>query len=115
MAVVKIGRGIVNALVDTGGARCMVDINIVKKLGLSIEVAGTNSKFGSYTGRNGATVPYYGKVKAPVRIYVGLDIYLEVPDLKVIIHPSNVLILGTDVLVQSWNESIFRAQACGNP
>lgn len=108
MAVVKIGKGVVNALVDTGGARCMVDVNTAKKLGLSIEVAGTGSRFGSFTGPNGATVPYYGKIKGPVRLDVGPEVYLEVPDIKVIVHPSNMLILGTDVLVQSWNEWRFR-------
>jgi predicted aspartyl protease len=40
----------VEALIDTGGARCMIDIETANKLGLEVEVATKEKNWGSYFG-----------------------------------------------------------------
>jgi hypothetical protein len=107
LAIVKLGKGVVEAIVDTGGSRCMIDLKTATKLGLPIEVATPQKHFGSFYGPNGVSTPYYGRVKGPVRIDVGPDVYLSVPDIKVVQHKDPLVLLGTDVLVNSWNDWVF--------
>jgi hypothetical protein len=62
----------------------MIDLKTANKLGLPIEVATPSKHWGSFYGPNGVSTPYYGRVKGPVRIDVGPDVYLSVPDMKVV-------------------------------
>jgi predicted aspartyl protease len=50
LGIVQIGNGIVEALIDTGGARCMIDVDTAKKLGLEVEIATKEKNWGSYFG-----------------------------------------------------------------
>lgn len=107
LAIVEIGDGVIEALLDTGGARCMIDTTTADKLGLTVEVATTEKNWGSFFGPNDKSIPYYGRIKGPITIGIGPGIYLTVADIKVIKHRSPLLLLGTDVLVNSWNDWRF--------
>ena len=60
----KIASGVVEVLVDTGGARTMADRHTVGKLGLQID----RVEWGSYWGIAATPVSCYGRVAAPVPI-----------------------------------------------
>ena len=50
LGIVQIGDGVVEALIDTGGARCMMDLDTANKLGFAVEVATKEKNWGSYFG-----------------------------------------------------------------
>ena len=66
MALVGIGKGVCEALVDTGGARSLVDMDTAKKLKLDIEYAGQGKDMGGFYGPGGDTTEYAGRVKGPI-------------------------------------------------
>lgn len=67
-ALVAIDDKFCEAIVDTGGAKTMIDHESAKALGLNIELAGDGRSFGSFWGPSGSPVEYYGRVKGPVEI-----------------------------------------------
>ena len=50
---------------------------------------------------------YGGEVKGPVKFKLSEEVYLESPGIKIIKHAEPLLIIGTDVLVESRNEWRF--------
>jgi hypothetical protein len=67
-ALVVIGRSATEAIVDTGGARTMIDSQLAERLNLKIEVAGPGRYFGSFWGPSAEPIPYYGRVPGPVEV-----------------------------------------------
>lgn len=65
-ALVMIGDALTEAIVDTGGARTMLDASLAKELGLKVEVAGPGKWFGSFWGPSAQPIPYYGRVAGPI-------------------------------------------------
>lgn len=65
-ALVMIGGALTEAIVDTGGARTMLDASLATTLGLKVEVAGPGKWFGSFWGPSAKPIPYYGRVAGPV-------------------------------------------------
>lgn len=63
-ATVKVEDAVVEALMDTGGARSVIDKHTVAKMGLSIEKVDC----GSFWGLGAGPVPYLGRVAGPVRV-----------------------------------------------
>jgi hypothetical protein len=70
MATVEIGDKLLNAIVDTGGARTMMDKTVVEALGLPIDKATKRRRYGSYWGPGGKETYYYGRVPGPVRVKI---------------------------------------------
>lgn len=68
IALVAINEGFCEAIVDTGGARSMIDYESAKSLGLDVELANEERSFGSFWGPAGDPVSYYGRVKGPVDV-----------------------------------------------
>lgn len=56
----------IHAIVDTGGARTMIDREAAERLGLQIDKATKRTKYGSYWGPGGRETFYYGRVKGPL-------------------------------------------------
>ena len=65
-AAVQIGNAFTEAIVDTGGARTMIDKALAEKLRLEVEVAGPGRWFGSFWGPAAQPIPYYGRVAGPI-------------------------------------------------
>jgi hypothetical protein len=76
MAIVQIGKGVCEAILDTGAARTMIDETTATQMGLDIEVATPEKSFGSFWGPSGPEAKYYGRVKGPVYIHIGPKVYL---------------------------------------
>jgi hypothetical protein len=85
----------------------MIDDDTAKKLGLEVEIATKEKNWGSYFGPGEQSIDYHGRVKGPVRITIGPDIYFTIADLKVVKHREPLVLLGTDVLVNSRNDWRF--------
>ena len=66
MALVKLGRGICEAIVDTGGARSLIDLDTAKTLGLKVEMANKND-MGCFWGPGGEVMGYAGRIKGPIK------------------------------------------------
>lgn len=85
----------------------MIDVETARRLGLNIQVATAEKNWGSFIGPSGNPVDYFGRIQGPIRIKIGASIYLDVPDMKVVTHREPLLLLGTDVLVNGWNDWKF--------
>ena len=107
MALVKVGKGLIEAIVDTGGARSLIDVDTARTLGLDIELAKSNN-MGNFWGPGGEVMGYLGTVRGPIKFQMTRQVTLEAPELKVIKHAEPLLIIGTDVLVDSRNEWRFQ-------
>lgn len=91
------------ALVDTCGARSMIDRATAEALGMDIEVATKDKHFGSFfgPGTNGSgtrNVYYYGRVKGPIDITFGKRLVVVADELKVVEHFEPLILIGTDIL-----------------
>ena len=84
MAAVKVNNALMFAIVDTGGARTMMDVTVAEKLGLPVERATKGRKFGSFWGPGSKEVYYYGKVRGPVRIQVSEAVSYTINKIKVL-------------------------------
>ena len=101
MACGEINGRLINMVVDTGGARTMMDRTVASKLGLPIERANKKIKFGSYYGPGGKETYYWGRVPGPVIVRIAAGVELKLNEIKIIEHSEPILIMGTDALVDS--------------
>lgn len=83
-ALLSIEGAFVEAIIDTGGARSMIDYETAKALGLNIQLADATQSFGSFWGPSGAPCEYFGRVKGPVEIRFSSDVSFRLPELKII-------------------------------
>ena len=99
MATVIVFDKLMHTMVDTCGAKSMIDRRTAEELGLKIELATKDRHFGSYYGpgnENGAY--YYGRIKGPLKVDMGSNVRLNLDELKVVEHFEPLLLIGTDVL-----------------
>lgn len=89
----------VEAILDTGGARSMVDLETAKAMKLDVEKATRKVNFGSFIGPNGRPTYYYGRVKGPITFKFGGDVELTLQELKIIRHEEPLVLVGTDLLM----------------
>jgi hypothetical protein len=64
----KLGTGVVEAMLDSGGARSMIDMHMAEELGLNVEKASGSKFFGCFYTAAGAATPYAGIVRGPVKV-----------------------------------------------
>ncbi len=64
--VVQVGNAVTDTILDTGGARSMVEAGLARELGLKVEKASKNNIAGCFWGPNGKKMYYYGKVRGPI-------------------------------------------------
>ncbi len=86
------------AIVDTGGARTMLDKSMAHALGLEVKRAGPRIWFGSLLGPSAKPIPYYGQGRSPVTLCFSEQVVFHLPELKVILHGEPLALLGTDIL-----------------
>jgi hypothetical protein len=106
MGTIVLGGVLLHAMLDTCGAKSMIDRKSAEELGFDVEVATKNNHFGSFYGPGGKVVYYHGRIKGPIEIWLDKDIKLLAPELKVVEHFEPLMLLGTDVLTEGstrWN------------
>ena len=99
---VQLGNGVIDAVLDTGGARSVIDADTARQLGLKIERATARKNFGSFWGPSSKPVNYYGRIKGPVKVRFSRHVSVVLRELKVVSHGEPLGILGTDFLV--WGD-----------
>ena len=59
---------LVEAIVDTGGARSIINEHTARELGLHVELAKATRGHGAFWGPGATPIKYYGIVPGPVHI-----------------------------------------------
>lgn len=94
----KIGGGVVEAMLDTGGARSMIDLQTAEMLGLPIERTTSSKYFGCFYSASAVPTPYAGRVKGPVEVRFSDKVVFTMKEMKVIHYPEPLVLIGTDLL-----------------
>ena len=98
MGTVIINKKLIHAMIDTCGARSMMDKDTALELGFDIEIATKEKHFGSFYGPGNKTIHYYGRIRGPVTIKFDKDVALVAPEIKIVEHSEPLVLIGTDVL-----------------
>lgn len=98
VATVLLGDCVIDAVLDTGAVRTIVDKHTAECLALENTVYDRKA-FGRFHGPGGAAGSYVGKIEGPVRIHFGEEAYLDAPNIHVTEESANsLLLIGADVL-----------------
>jgi hypothetical protein len=94
---VGINNKLTCCIIDTGAHRTIIDMQMAKKLGLSVRTQNLN--FGKFSVPGSEAVhAYAGVVDGPTTIQVGEGLCATVTNMRVIQHPHPFMLLGADVL-----------------
>lgn len=97
LAVVN-GR-LVELMIDTGGARTMVDRNTALTLGLNVRWSKDNPGIaGTFSGVSGNTMEYLGVAVGPIKLQFSDRVVLHLDEIKVFDYPEPIILVGTDLL-----------------
>ena len=107
------GGAVTEAVADTGGARSLIELHFARVLGLEVQEA-LHQEFGTYYGPGGEEKGYVGRVWGPLTVRFSSEVVVELPELKLIIHPEPLLLLGADVLCFGKRGWSFRAIGVGS-
>jgi len=107
MAVIRIGRGVCEAVIDTGAAKTLIDYDTAIKMGLKVELATEEKSFGSFWGPSGPERKYYSRIPGEVRIEFGPGLYVCLKEIKVITSVELMVLIGTDILTDSTQQWRF--------
>ena len=96
--VVAINDSVIEALLDTGGAKSLVDVDTAEQMGLEVK----QGEAGYFWGPGNTATPYYGRVEGPIRLQFDETVTLTIPELKVVKGTRNdpLLILGCDFMTR---------------
>ena len=89
---------LVEAIVDTGGARSIIDEHTARELGLHVELATATRGHGAFWGPGATPIKYHGVVPGPVHVQFSHNVTLTLPEIKVIQHMEPLVILGADLM-----------------
>ena len=78
--VVKLENTVVEAILDTGGAKTIISCD----LNWEVETPPEGKSFGSYLGLGRKPTQYFGCISGPVGIRFGPDIVVNVWEIKVV-------------------------------
>ncbi len=95
------GNRVILAIIDTGGARTMIDRKAAEKLNLPIDKATRKHKYGSFWGPGGVQTWYYGRIAGPIKLQVAENVILELGEIKVLEHGEPLFLIGTDSLSEN--------------
>ena len=98
MAVVKLENTVVEAILNTGGAKTIVSHDLAHDLDWEIETPPKGKSFGSYLGLGEKPTQYFSRILGPVGIRFGPDILVNVREIKVMEHADPLFLIGADVL-----------------
>lgn len=85
-------------LMDTGGARSMIDLPTAKRLGLPLKLRGDGEEFGKFWGPDAVMKDYAGIVTGPVCLRFSVEVTFTLPEVKIIEYGDPIFLVGTDVL-----------------
>ena len=89
---------LVEAIVDTGGARSIIDEHTARELGLHVELATATRGHGAFWGPGATPIKYHGAVPGPVHVQDSHNVTRTLPEIKVIQHMEPLVILGADLM-----------------
>lgn len=105
LAVCTINGVSTDVVVDTGGARTMMDLNTAVLMGLDVEQVPLEKQrgleyypFGYYVGPGGLPVPYAGRIRGPFGIKFSPRVEMTFPEMRVIAANDPLILIGTDVM-----------------
>lgn len=101
MGTVVVDKVLFHAMIDTCGAKSMMDRKTAEEMGYDIEVATRNKHFGSFYGPGGKTIYYYGRIAGPIDVWFENGVKLVAPEIKIVEHFEPLVLIGTDVLTDS--------------
>lgn len=92
------GKGVCNVLLDTAGARTMIDLQTAELVGLPVERTTPSKYFGSFISATAVPTPYAGRVKGPISLRFSANVEINIKEMKVIDYPEPLVLIGSDVL-----------------
>ncbi len=84
-------------LLDTAGARTMIDLHTAELLGLPVERTTPSKYFGSFISATAVPTPYAGRVKGPISLKFSANVEINIKEMKVIDYPEPLVLIGSDV------------------
>lgn len=113
IALVGIQDTLVEALMDTGGACSIMDLDFAQRMGLNVRVQ-TQAEFGMFTvpGRT-SPVPYAGCVEGPVALRFSEEVALTLPFIRLVNHGRPLCIIGADALCEGALEGSWEFVGMG--
>lgn len=97
-AVVALNGAVVEALMDTGGARSMIDFKTATAMGLPVELASESRHFGCFWGPTGTPVNYKGRISGPVTVRFDSEVAIQIAEFKVVEGEEPLVLLGADMM-----------------
>ena len=98
-AIIQLGDAVCEAVVDTGGAKSMIDYSMAKRLGLPVELAEVEGEFGRFYGPSAdSLVGYHGRIPGPIKFKFDEKVEFELPELKVIKNGEPICLIGSDLM-----------------
>lgn len=107
MGTIMLDKVLFHAMIDTCGAKSMMDRQTAEEMGYNIEVATRNKHFGSFYGPGGKTIYYYGRIVGPINVWFENGVKLIAPEIKIVEHFEPLVLIGTDVLTDSSTDWKF--------
>jgi len=84
IALCGLGKGVCNVLLDTAGAKSMIDLQTAELLGLEVERTTASKYFGSFISATAVPTPYAGRVKGPISLRFSENVVFQIKEMKVI-------------------------------
>ena len=82
--VVAVNGACMEAIVDTGGCRSMMDLGTAQAAGLKVKLSGSGESYGSFYGAAGEVHEYAGIVEGPVELQFSREVKLQLPQIKLL-------------------------------
>lgn len=99
LALAVVNGRLIEVMVDTGGARTMVDRMTAIKLGLNVKWSCDNPGIaGTFSGVSGNTTEYLGVAVGPIKVQFSDKVTLHLDEIKVFDYPEPIVLIGTDLL-----------------
>ena len=98
MAIVMVDECVMDAVLDIGATRTVIDEKTARYMSYS-KTEWHPTRFGKFYGPGGTEGKYVGKMWGPLRIYFDADVWLETPEIIVTEEgKTSLLLIGADLL-----------------
>lgn len=97
-ALASLNNRISEILLDSGGARTMIDKETAVQLGLTIEWADENNFLGTFSGISATPVKYAGRAVGPITLKFNEKVTFNLQELRIFDFPEPIILIGTDLL-----------------
>jgi hypothetical protein len=101
LGLCEVNGRLVEVVLDSGGARTMIDKDTARALGLNVEWATSGKSFGTYSGVTSSNSSYAGRAVGPVQVRFNQEVTFCLDELKVFEYPEPIILIGTDLLGHS--------------